>query len=555
MPQFFALAPLYDHLVTHQVDIKSLGDDGTLGDATVATIFTSIDVELWARRFLGDLDRFLAPTTSARIGGLLGLSAVLARVIESKRNVASGIVDQLQGVFAGPVDQEGLQVARDALAQLLSGNLIAGYDVPVMGSFTEAADSKPPRKPVPLRIHPAAPTIVEQTTSPTFDEPDELQQLSLWTYKLTFAHECAQQDLVEVNTEFNLSSRFSQQSPSSIGIDLFNSLAQYMAVADKLWMLLDKAPHVNAVNTFADLAAAIAGHWTARLPHHQSDDVPDGGFLARSSCTLGLRVVYSENGKLIESVSLTQDPSQRWSGDRWPEVEVVFPDGLSAPFMAQPSDALSHTSDYLPRNGIKVPAFARQTLQLTWKALGISEFQSARGRLSVVRNEDLLAKVPTNPVFLLKTTGPVASSVVPLIERNQPQEIAGANLQAALEGAIRALFPPESLLANTRATWRMDYSYELARSDTPSGDYSPIRARVPVTLYPDGPLTGAPQVLAKAGEGWIDTFQPAFDGGSWILSVTLHSALESDAHPLFTAELVYRIKKADADDFQSPLFA
>jgi len=548
MPQFFALAPLYDHLVTRQVDIKSLGDDGTLGDATVATIFTTMDVELWARRFLGDLDRFLAPSTSARIGGLLGLSAVLARVIESKRNIASGIVDQLQGVFAGPLDQKGLQDARDTLAQLLNGSLIKGYDVPVIGSFAEAADPEPPRKPVPLRIHPAAPIIVEQTTSPTFDEPDALQQLAQWTYKLAFTHECAQQDLVEVTTEFNLSSRVSRQGSSSIGVDLFNSLAQYMAVADKLWVLLDKAPHVNAVNTFADLAAAIAGHWTTRLPHDESDHVPDGGFLARSSHTFGLRVMYSENGKLIESVSLIQDPSQPGSGDRWPEVEVVLPDGLSVPFMAQPSDASSHTVGYLPKNGIKAPAFARQTLQLTWNALGVSAFQNARSHLSVVRNEDLLAKLPTNPVFLLKTAGAVASSVVPLIERSRPQEIAGANLQAALEGAIRTLFPPESLLASTRATWRMDYSYELARSDTPSGDYSPIRARVPVTLYPDGPLTGAAQVLAKAGEGWIDTFQPAFDGGCWILSVTLHSALESDAYPLFTAELVYRIKDVDGNE-------
>jgi hypothetical protein len=548
MPQFFALAPLYDHLVTRQVDIRSLGDDGTLGDATVATIFTTIDVELWARRFLGDLDRFLAPTTSARIGGLLGLSAVLARVIESKRNVASGIVDQLQGVFAGPLDQEALQDARDTLAQLLDDSLIKGYDIPAMGSFAEAADPEPPRKPVPLRIHPAAPTIVEQTTSPTFDVPDELQQLSQWTYKLAFTHECARQDRVEVTTEFNLSSRLSRQSPSSIGVDLFNSLAQYMAVADKLWMLLDKSPHVNAVNTFADLVAAIAGHWTTRLPNNESDQVPDGGLLALSSHTFGLRVMYSENGQLIESVSLAQDPSQPGSGDRWPEVEVLLPDGLSVSFTAQPSDASSHTVGYLPESGIKPPAFARQTLQLSWNALGVSAFQNARGHLSVVRNEDLLAKLPTNPVFVLKTAGAPASSVVPLIERSRPQEIAGANLQAALEGAIRTLFPPESLLANTRATWRMDYSYELARGDAPSGDYSPIRARVPVTLYPDGPLTGAAQVLAMAGEGWIDTFQPAFDGGCWMLSVTLHSALESDVSPLFTAELVYRIHNVDGNE-------
>ncbi|WP_250626862.1 hypothetical protein [Pinirhizobacter soli] len=558
MPQFFALAPLYDHLVTRQVDIKSLGDDGTLGDATVPTIFTAIDVELWARRFLGDMDRFLAPSASARIKGLLGLSAVLAHVIDSKRNIASGIADQLQGVFDYSVDetdpdplyQKGLQDARNTLAQLLNGSLIKAYDIPVIGQYATAADPVP----VPFRIHPLPPTIVDQAILPTFDSTDVLQQLSLWSYKLTFAHECAHQDMVRITTQFNRSSRVSQQSPSQIGVDLFNTLAQYMAVADKLWMLLDKASPVNAVKTFADLVATIANHWTIRLSHSESGHRPDGSFAAQASRTFGFRVTYSENGKLIESVSLTRDPSQPGSGDTWPAVEVMLPDGVSVPLIAQPSDAPSHTIGYLPKNGTEAPAFARQTLQLTWHGLEVAAFQNARACLSIVRNEDLLhdpshpenTKLRTNPVFLLKAGEVVGNSIVPLIERYHQQEIKGATLLAALDDAIQTLFPPDRLVANTRATWQLDYSYELARSDTPLGDYSPIRARVPVTLYPDGPLAGAAQVLAKAGEGWIDNFQPAFDGGSWILSVTLHSALESAERPLFTAELFYPIKKDDA---------
>jgi hypothetical protein len=75
------------------------------------------------------------------------------------------------------------------------------------------------------------------------------------------------------------------------------------------------------------------------------------------------------------------------------------------------------------------------------------------------------------------------------------------------------------------------------------GDISLGRARVPVVLSPGGPLTGVVRALAEAGQRWIDTFQPAFDGGGWMLGVVLYSGLESAARPLFSADLFYRIKK------------
>ena len=551
MPPFFALAPLYDRPVTHQVDIKSLGDDGTLGDTTLPTVFTSIDAELWARRFLGDLDRFLAPSAAARTKGLLGLSAVLAQVIDSKRTIASGIVGQLRGVMDYPVDeaepdplcQKGLQEARDALAELLNASLLRGYDTPVLGQGATAGDPAL----VPLRIHPKPITIVEQTTSPSFDPAEVLKQLSQWSYRLAFAHECLPQDTVQITTEFNLSSRVSRPGPSSVGVDLFNMLAQYMAVADKLWTLLDKAPDVNAVKTFAGLVAAIAGHWTIRLQHDGETPVPDDSAVTQVSHVFALQVMYSENGKLIDRVSVTTDLPVSGAGDGWPEVEILLPDGTSVPLIEQPSDASGRIASYAPKNGMEAPAFAQQTLQLTWAGLEVSALQNASARLSVVRNENLrYTRLPTNPVFLLRTEEAVTNSIAPWVERSHPQEISGVDLQAALEDAIQTLFPAGSLVAGTRATWQLDYSYELARGDAPQGDHSPMRARVPVTLYPDGPLSGAAQVLANAGEGWLSTFQPAFDGGRWIVSVTLHSALEPSARRLFTAELFYPIRKGDA---------
>lgn len=660
MPRFFALAPLYDHLVTRQVDIKFLNDEGTFGDATVSTIFTNVDVEWWARRFLADLDRFLVVSAPTDVDGQRNFDDTLAKAIDNRHTVILGIASQLQGVFdysvynADPDHgyQKGLQVARDALTRLLRISLSTAYDISVIVQydtpsttscpdagdvpsspysqinfsdtvttatfaatkisfdsgrafvhfFTTSADSgrrnaisgsveshgsdaEPDisghavssghaasnvhsvmsspdtlRVPVPLRTHPSLPIISEQTASPTFDAPNGLDQLSLWSYKLAFAHELASQDTLGITTEFNLLSQPLQQRASPAGADLFSTIAQYIAVADKLWMLLDdksneEASYANATKTFVDLATKIADHWHIRSPQNISERVRDSDSLAEARDTLGVRVTYSENGQFVQSVSLIRDQSQFEPRTIWPEVEALLPDGVNVPFLAQESDPSSLNVVCVPKNGAAVPASARQSLQLTWSGLNVSAFQNARSRMSVVRNEDLLydplhpesAKPPTNPVFSLKTSRVMAnSSVAPLIERHHPQDISGANLQEALENAIQTLFPSSGLVANTRATWRLDYSYELAGNDASLRDNPPYRARVPVVFYPDASMTGIAQALASAGQNWIDTYLPGSDEGAWILNVILYSGLESDTHPLFSTDLFYPIKNRRA---------
>jgi hypothetical protein len=411
---------------------------------------------------------------------------------------------------------------------------------------------------VPLRTHPSPPVIGEQTASPTFDSPNDLERLSLWSYRLAFSHELASQDTLGITTEFNRLSQPLQQRASPTGVDLFSVIAQYMAVAEKLWMLLDDKSHevtsfVNAAKTFVDLSVSIADRWSIRSPQNMSERVQGSNSVAEAIDNLGVRVTYSANGEFIESVSLIRDQSQLGPHNRWPEVEALLPDGVNVSFLVQQSDPLNVV--FVPKNGMAVPAYARQSLQLTWSGLNVSAFQNARSHLFVARNEDLLydpshpenAKQPTNPVFLLKTSQVTAnSSVAPLIERNHPQDIGGATLQEALESAIGTLFPSNGLVENTRTTWRLDYSYELARSDASLRDNSPHRARVPVVFYPDASMAGIAQALADAGQNWIDTYLPEPDGGGWMLSVIMYSGLESDAHPLFSADLFYPLKNGKA---------
>jgi hypothetical protein len=653
-PRFFALAPLYNHLITRQVDIKFLTDNGTLRDAAISTVFTNVDIESWARRFLGDLDRFFVVSVPTDVDDQRKSDETLAKALDSRRAVISGITNQLQGVFeypagdAGPDSdyQKALQAARDALARLLHISLSTAYDISVIVQydtlscsdasdvpsssyrqinfsnatttatfaatkisfdadrslvhfFGASADSERRnaisssedsrysgaepgtsghamssghatsdlhsaispadalRVPVPLRTHPSLPVVREQTASPTFESPNGLAQLPLWSYKLAFAHELASQDTLGVTTEFNLLNQPFQQGTSPADTELFGALAQYMTVADTLWSVLgdksnESTRYVNATKTFVDLATTIAENWHICSSQNISERVLDGGSIAQVSDTLGVRVTYSEDGQFVESVSLIRDQPQLESRNLWPEVEVLLPDGVDVPFLAQESDPSSLNVVCVPKNGVAVPVSARQSLQLTWGGLNVSALQNARSRMFVVRNEDLLydpahpdgSKKPTNPAFLLKTSHVTASSTVaPWIERHHPQDIGGENLQEALQNAIQTLFPSSGLVANTRATWKLDYSYELAGSDASLTDNSPYRARIPVVFYPDASMAGIAQALASAGQNWIDTYLPEFDEGAWILNVILYSGLESDAHPLFSADLFYPIKK------------
>lgn len=607
-PRCFALAPLYGQLVTRQVDIKSVDANGTLGDAAVAATFTGIDVELWARRFLGDLDHFVSIFASMELDGRSELGTMLARVVDSKRAVASAIADQLKGVFDySPCDTEcdpdyrkGLQAARDALTQQLLVSLVKGYDTPAVlqygtGVSRATAESKhqgsipgsidahghssvPPesvqarpaagsdtrqgtsRMPAPLRIHPPPPVLAEQMASPTFDLPIDLQQLSLWTYTLVLAHEFAAQDRALVTTEFNLTVR----PPPAPCFDLFDVLAQYVSVADQLWLLLSRAQgsasigdnaFTNAARTFADLAARVAVHWRIRSPQDKGSGEPESDYVAAKSHTFGVRIAYSPTDGTIESVSFIREPPQADS-PMWPEVDVLSPDGSSVALVAQPSAPSSLAAVFVPKQGMVAPAFALQTLRLTWNGLNVSALQNVRSRVSVVRNEDLAydplhpenVTPATNPAFVFRTPELVAGTrVAPWIERSHPLEMKGANLPAALENAVQTLFPPDSLIANTRATWQVDYSYELNNGDASAGGSPPIMVRLPVGLYPDAPLAGVAQTLAGVAQEWMATHQPAIDGGSWMFNVVLHSGLGSEAHPLLNADLWYGIANQAGD--------
>ncbi|HIE5095260.1 hypothetical protein WG628_09710 [Stenotrophomonas maltophilia] len=670
MPRFFALAPLYDHLVTRQVGIRQLKDDGTLETGGVATSFMAIDAEPWVLRFLGDMDRFLGGPMATRLYSIDALRSDLAGAIGSKSQLAEGISRQLQLVFdysayptsPDPGFEKGLAAARDALKQQLQVSLLNAYDTSVVAQYdTRSITPWPPGAtppvslygqarlvgaatpvifaasktgfeadmayvsffasvadperhswirgtldyacshaefaitstgvpagyqasnwlsfmplqdraarpkalenthpgnllaPVPLRRYPLLPSIREQAAEATYPHPNGLDQLGRWTYRLTCAHPFAAQDGVRIFTEFNLATG-AQLRDTPPSVDLFSALAQYAAVADKLWALLDapaqqptSATYICAARTFAELAASIACRWDLRLTQDEGRLRQEANYTVGARYAFNARVTYSEDGQSIDSFSLTREQGQPGPSQAWPTVEVMMTDGTYVPLKIRPPATPGSTTVYVPDSAITIPVQDQQTFRIAWNDIGVGAFQNARARMLAVRNENLLydpeaaetPSLPTSSAFLFKTAEVTATSIVtPLIERSQPQAISGPDVATALGNAIQTLFPSSDTLQNTTASWGVFYAYELSGSATP-GDS--LISKLPVALYPNQPLTGAAQAMADAVQTWTHHHHPATRGGGWLFDVILYSGLEASTRPLFSAELSYTLGQA-----------
>jgi hypothetical protein len=143
-PRYFALKPLYATLVTRAgVEIRTLTAEGTLSAAANPTGFQGIDVEVWAARFLADMDRFL----SAPFAAGLYLDPVarpgLQSALQSKAALITAIPQGLGVILdiADPLAQDGLLKARETLQQQLGISLFNAYSTTTLVQFDRVVES------------------------------------------------------------------------------------------------------------------------------------------------------------------------------------------------------------------------------------------------------------------------------------------------------------------------------------------------------------------------------------------------------------------------------
>lgn len=166
-PRFFALRPLYNDLISRTVVLPVVRPDGTLVEASEATSLQGIDVELWARRLLADVDRFLGVPYASGAHGVA--PAALDRVLAAKQAlmqaIPGGLAPVLQLADSGAAS--GQLAAAEALAQQLGIQLsrayataaIVQYAATVRSVWTTSSAPPPPARvvgqPTPLTADPA----------------------------------------------------------------------------------------------------------------------------------------------------------------------------------------------------------------------------------------------------------------------------------------------------------------------------------------------------------------------------------------------------------------
>jgi hypothetical protein len=160
--------------------------------------------------------------------------------------------------------------------------------------------------------------------------------------------------------------------------------------------------------------------------------------------------------------------------------------------------------------------------------------QNGRVRLQVIRNTDLLG--PTGPAtadrFVYRTAVVTATDVVtPAIGHSKALPMTGASLEAALQAAFDALFPPTVRRDDLKLTMGLYYGYTLV----PGPD--PLVSELAAGLVPDQTLDDDTAALvAGALETWRGSVKPNPAGGLWTVSLMLYSSFDPGKRVLLSLD-------------------
>jgi len=149
-PRSFALRPLYADLVTRSgIVLDEVQADGTLRPAQQGSDFQGVDVEVWARRFLADVDRFMTVSYSSGVYADAVARPALSRVLSAKQRLAAGVAAGLAEVLL--LDDPKAAAGRDAaiatvqqqlginLAQAYAAAAVVQYDASVVSAWTDSS--------------------------------------------------------------------------------------------------------------------------------------------------------------------------------------------------------------------------------------------------------------------------------------------------------------------------------------------------------------------------------------------------------------------------------
>lgn len=595
VPEFYALRPLSNQWITRTCMVCELQDDGSLSQNGVEKVYSNIDMELWANRFLTDIEEALV-LAGRRIQDEKCRDTFDA-FAENKRSLAEAITEQLEPLRAeaSPDTAKVKQQLKDRLLRSLSDgyqiDLVALYRMEVVTAYpcrmtlntrTEATDSvlQPGKLDINnqadgysmfisavsdwqaglspaveasiqeveydiedveggyqsskwLRLFhpvnngdvegvsvglssdipfpnlfkrcPLSPEIKAHTCVFGVNTPD-IHDMLLWNYAIDCSYQPYEQDTLFATVLFQCTANNLLRAAAR---DLFDYLAQYDMVRDKLFRLLngdDLEKSGNAFDTFRQLAQSAASVWAS--------------WLNRSNMLLRAQ-----------------------TAERQYECKIIMSrENQSAPtFQIIP---LNGTEQVLRDLGAGDPTIetlgfdeANLDIRFTIGSLPLYVCQEVTPLLRIVRNSDLLPW-EMNPDFIYRTA---------LISKD-PLKASCANYQEIPFGEgtlndlpgyqrmVNALW--EALELNGAAlTLDINVSYEY--SLIPQMENSAVR--LPVTLYLGiGSDSGKINEIADNLYEWYDTIKAKTDNAAYLFDVTIYS---EDNHRmlLHLSQLAYKI--------------
>ena len=311
--------------------------------------------------------------------------------------------------------------------------------------------------PVPLRVHPSAPTVLQQEIIQRLPAEPSFDALRRYDYRLTCSFERSAQDQLFFDAETNVPQQMLMMAGGPDTGSLPYVLAQYQFVADRLWRDLETlrdpaemeagspggALALEAVEVFAGLVGRIGAAWAAWTGE-------SGG------ASGGMRMLAGTRG-----------------GART---------GAEAPVRIAVASVLGREDSGVAR-----------VLTQDVTDLDALATQNIRGRVSVLRNADLLRERGTNQAFVyhVPPTG-AAYPLWPLFSHSSTIRMAPATLDT-LADRLAILFgdllgvtsesPPEAARpVRVAVTW--SFPLVIAGDSASAGGDSPLSVELPVALSP-----------------------------------------------------------------------
>ncbi|WP_179415200.1 hypothetical protein HDF19_08225 [Mucilaginibacter sp. E4BP6] len=592
--QVFSLPPYYKHLIKRTEELAQLDANGNLGNP-ITTTFNGMDADQLFALFLRDLQKFLNEATNITTNKADALSVQIAKILEAKKTLVSNIAAGLS-ILAGvadPAESRALNIASKAFEHYLDTDITDAYlanavlqfeasqpgnnqsfkylnfsistDQPSYQkgakatlSLVQQTDAYQPaitqgnflqnnalslsyqvEVPIPLNAPPAPPVLVKQEAvqgSP--DGTQIVKELTLWDYNLSFMMPPAVQDQVIIDVKFNPSQADGLVNTAAIIKDLFSALAQYEFVANNLWKILEadnllppSVQYINAVKSFAHLTENIVNNWSVRSPELSPVLAIDAAAKGEIKHQFITHSNYNESGSLksiILSGISTDDEAINW-----PTLHIQ---STSGSFTLLKTEKLTERSVlYL----IEEETSVMPVIKMSFLALPFEKASVADAQLKIIRNQELIPGITTNPAFILISDAVNTVPVSPVYVFDKPIDItkAGSNFTAGLEAFFAQLFgkASDSKLISVEVSYLQPISID---SDGNKG----LMIQTPVLLLPPTSLSSAIAAeLVTAAETWFATNQPPTQSAEWALALKVFDKNEPDSIILSISQLVYQL--------------